>query len=53
MMKNDTLNMLIGLNNQGVQLFITEDGWKVFLHMMSEVENEFVTEGSIEEMVSE
>lgn len=34
MMKNDTLNMLIGLNNQGVQLYITEEGWKVFLSMM-------------------
>lgn len=36
MMKNDTLNMLIGLNNQGVQLHITEEGWKVFLSMMQE-----------------
>lgn len=53
MMKNDTLNMLIGLNNQGVQLFITEDGWKVFLSMMQEVENDVLAEESIEEMVSE
>ena len=39
MMKNETLNMLIGLNNKGVQLHITEDGWKVFLSMMQEEES--------------
>lgn len=38
MMKNETLNMLIGLNNKGVQLHITEDGWRVFLSMMQEEE---------------
>ena len=43
-MKNEMLNVLIGLQNQGVQLHLTEDGWKEFVRMVEESELSSVAE---------
>lgn len=32
------LNTLLELHKQGIQIFMTEEGWYLFLQLMSEVE---------------
>ncbi|MWV44857.1 hypothetical protein GRF59_14645 [Paenibacillus sp. HJL G12] len=38
MFKNEMLNTLVGVQKEGVHIFLTEEGWNVFVALMSNEE---------------